>query len=368
MKMFGAILAGGCAFVAVGLLVLWAFAPQVLVLAREGFPASVLTDRGTYAVVKGAEAAALPRDLRPVPGSADARFAQSGGRALLVMQDGALVMERYGNGADRDTRLNSYSLVKSLVGALVLKAVAEGRITGLDVPLRSLLGEDAPDVSLRDVMEMTSGLSLSGEPPKDATEKPVDDADFSPFGAVARLQAFGVEAMMPRLKVEPTLRGTFRYQSVNTALLGRVVAHAYGVPLEEVLSAKIWQPAQASEALWRVTPGDGAVSAWCCLFARPEDWARVGWFLMTNGDGAFLPRDMWRDWLMPEETQPVRYGWQIRHDVLDRPGAAVQGRFAYMAGHKGQRVYMLPERGTLVVRFGEQEQLLHSTLYDVLGD
>lgn len=353
----------------VSLAVLWLgvrlFAPQVLVLAREGFPASVMPTHGSFAPVSGAKDAPLPRAPRPMPAAALARFEAAEGRALLVVRDGAVVLEAYGNGAGPETLLNSYSLVKSLVGALVLKALAEGRIASLDLPLRTWLPE-GPEVSLRAVLEMTSGLSLSGEPPKD--EKPVDDADFSPFGAVARLQAFGVAALMPRLQVDPALRGVFHYQSVNTALLGQVLARVYGQPLEQVLAEQIWQPAGAADAFWRVTPGDGAVSAWCCLYARAEDWARVGLFLMQNRDG-FLPEPLWRAWLMPDFDAgegAVSYGWQIRHDVLDRDGAALRGRFVYMAGHKGQRVYLMPDRATLVVRFGEREQLLHSTLYELL--
>ena len=54
---------------------------------------------------------------------------------------------------------------------------------------------------------------------------------------------------------------------------------------------------------------------------------------------------------------------QVYHNVLDRPGEALQGRFTYMFGSGGQIVYMMPQRKLVVVRFGRQMQLLHSTLY-----
>ena len=41
---------------------------------------------------------------------------------LLALHKGRLVMEHYAPGVTQETRLNSYSMIKSLVGALVLKA------------------------------------------------------------------------------------------------------------------------------------------------------------------------------------------------------------------------------------------------------
>ena len=217
---------------------------------------------------------------------------------------------------------------------------------------------------------MTAGLSLKGEPPKQDVDKPLDDAQFSPFGPVARLHAFGIEAILPRLLIDPDLRGAFHYQSANTALLGAVVENAYGARIEQVLSELIWKPSGAATAYWRANPSTGRASVYCCLYARPIDWLMVGQFLLQNGaDTPFLSDDMWRDWVLPDLSPPERrsgyYGLHIRHNVLDREGASITGPFAYMAGHGGQIVYLLPEQGTMVVRFGARPQLLHSTLYDL---
>ncbi|MGI9407442.1 MAG: hypothetical protein ACR2O4_13810, partial [Hyphomicrobiaceae bacterium] len=58
-------------------------------------------------------------------------------------------------------------------------------------------------------------------------------------------------------------------------------------------------------------------------------------------------------------------GLHIRHDILDRPGEPIQGRFAYMMGQGGQVVYLMPSHDLVVVRFGGRHQKLHSTLYEV---
>ena len=346
-------------------------APQVLVLAREGFPGAVWPASGAFAVVEGARPADPPPGAAP-PAPALDRITKSAGRALLVDRGGTLTVEAYGEGLGRDTRLNSYSLVKSLIGALALRAVADGRIAGLDVPLRDLLGPEAPPVTLGEALTMTSGLAMAPDPPKTAN-RPLDDAGFSPFGPLARLHAYGIEKVMPGLRVDEAARGTFRYQSANTALLGLALERAYGRPLPDLLSGLIWRPAGAADARWRRVPGGEGVSAYCCLYARPLDWLRVGRFLLGNGtpDVPFLPDPLWREFALPDLDPKVRregvYGAHIRHDMLDRPGEAIAGPFAYLMGHGGQMVYLLPDENAVVVRFGERPQLLHSTLYELFA-
>ena len=340
------------------------FAPQVWVLAREGFPAEIWPAEGEFVTVAGGGVGAAG-PFADLPEAAQTRLLESGGRALLVDRGGEM-LAGYGPDIDAETRMNSFSLVKSLVGALVLRAHADGLVPDLDVPLADYLGADAPRATLREALEMRSGLIVGGEPAKS-----VEDAGFSPFGPLARLYAFGLDATMGDLDVDPEAQGSFVYQSVNTALLGAVLEAVYDRPLPEILSEQIWRPAGAAEAYWRAVPETVEVSAYCCLYARPVDWVAVGRFLLDNGSAAdpFLPEDLWHAWLLPQLAPEVRregaYGWHLRHDVLDREGAPVGGAFAYFMGHGGQMLYLMPSEDLVVVRFGEQPQLLHSTLYDL---
>ena len=114
------------------------------------------------------------------------------------------------------------------------------------------------------------------------------------------------------------------------------------------------------------------VTAYCCLFAKPRDWIRVGRYLLDNGTPGepFLPEYLWREFILPDLTVSQRhestYGWHLRHDILDREGERLAGPFAYFMGHGGQMLYILPESDMVVVRFGDRLQLLHSTLYELV--
>ena len=224
-------------------------------------------------------------------------------------------------------------------------------------------------VLLRDIIDLDA--TFAG-PEAKKIDRSAEGAAPPPSGLA--LDRTRIEAVMADLRVDPEMAGEFHYQSANTALLGLMLERVYDMPLPELLSSLIWKPAGAADAWWRRYPAGEGVSAYCCLYARPLDWVRVGRFLLDNGTpgSPFLPEALWRDLLLPDLAPQARrqgvYGDQVRHDVLDRPDAALHGAFAYFSGLDGQTVYFLPAQDAVVVRFGARMQLLHSTLYELFPD
>jgi len=360
-----------------GAAVIMLWAPYLPRLAYEGFPAPTWPASGSFADVAGRPSdppLTSPAAAAPLDPKLRALFDASGAKALLAYETNRLGIEHYADGMDAQTRFNSYSLVKSLVGALVIKAVADQKLSSLDQPVGAVL-PDAGDkafraVSLRAFLEMRSGVlfepggakSLSG-----LGEKDLEAAFANPFGPLARLHMQGLDRVKHRLVTTPAPR--FNYQNINTAILGAVLEKAYGQPLQIILAQQIWKPAGAAPAKWRKHNGDAGVSAYCCLYARARDWVKVGRFLAGNGSAGarFLPAADWNA-LLGRNLSTARlrkgvYGLHVRHDLLDRPGEPLQGAFTYFLGNGGQIVYLMPDKDLVVVRFGDAMQLLHSTLY-----
>lgn len=355
-----------------------AYAPYLPQLVAEGVPPLVGPAVGHFADLAGAGA---PRDLHP---AADARsrplapelaaaFTERKGRALLVFRDGELALEHYADGLGAETRFNSFSMAKSLVGALVYKALAEGKLTSFDQTLGELLPHDEGlrTVTLRQLLEMRSGITFDSEGGKlggvSSTGKE-DDTAPNPFGPLARLHFAGLATIERELSVAPGESHDFSYQNVNTALLGEVLEKVYGRPLADLLDEKLWRPAGAASAHWRRPRPDAPVSAYCCIYATARDWVRIGLFLVENGGTTpFLPVALWRQYLGLDvpitDRSRTHYGTHVWQDVLDRPGQALQGPFTYLMGQGGQTLYLMPEQGVVVYRAGEGIQLLHSTLY-----
>jgi CubicO group peptidase (beta-lactamase class C family) len=355
-----------------------AYAPYLPQLVAEGVPPLIGPGTGHFADLGGAE---TPRDLhpaadaqtRPLVPELAAAFEEKHGKALLVFRDGELALERYAEGLGPETRFNSYSMAKSLVGALIYKALAEGRLTSLDQTLGELLPHDPGlrAVTLRELLEMRSGIAFDAEGEKlggFSSASNEDDTAPNPFGPLARLHFQGLGAIERGLTVAPGDTHAFSYQNVNTALLGEVLETVYGRALADLLDEKLWHPAGASSALWREAAADGPVSAYCCIYATARDWIRVGLFLGENGGATpFLPTPLWRQYLGLDvaiaDRHKTHYGTHVWQDVLDRPGQALQGPFTYLMGQGGQTLYLMPDKGVVVYRAGDDIQLLHSTLY-----
>ncbi len=363
-----------------------AYAPYLPRLLWEGYPAATWPAHGSFAEVDGGSGDALPAARLSVPNEKLASlFANTEGRAILAARDGQLAMEHYAPGITRDTRLNSYSLAKSLIGALTLKAIAEARISAREIPLGSLLSELSGTATGRlplcRFLDMRSGIAFEVGPKKQASGFDLKDFEATKlnlFGPMAQLHMQGLASVEARLVPQDGKsasdacdRGDYSYQNVNTAIIGEVLERAYGKPLQEILGEQIWKPAGAAPAEWRRYGEDLRVTPYCCIYARPMDWLKVAQFLLDNGKpGApFLPEPMWRGLVgldVPElSLRAGHYENFVYHNVLDRTGEPLQGPFAYFFGSRGQAVYLMPKERLAVVRFGSRVQLLHSTLYQV---
>src|SRR5271168_1328750 len=81
---------------------------------------------------------------------------------LLVLKDGAVAFEDYELGVRPETRWISFSMAKSVASTLVGAALQQGLIASLDDPLTRYLpqlkGGAYGDVSVRNVMQMASGV------------------------------------------------------------------------------------------------------------------------------------------------------------------------------------------------------------------
>jgi CubicO group peptidase (beta-lactamase class C family) len=363
-----------------GVICVGAAFPHVLILLREGYPAQKWPSGGDFVEVEGD----VTGKVMPRFKVADGRLgstADSEALALLLGQGPNDILDLYPHELSPETRFNSFSLVKGLMGVLALRAVDEGVFKSLDATIGEmeppLEGLPIASVTLRELIDMRSGISfeangLKGVSGGDASgEKPVEAVPYNPFGPLARLHALGIERMLGEFKVSPMRRGQFEYQNANTAIVGYLLEKAYRRPLATILSEMIWKPAGAMTAHWRSYPDKGMPSAYCCLFATASDWRKVADYLLQNGtaDSPLLSEPMWHYWVGADISADLRrkgvYRSFARYDVLDRPGEPVQGPFLYFLGQNGQIVYFLPSRNAVAVRFGNGMYLLHTGLYEM---
>jgi len=319
----------------------------------------------------GADAAALTR-------AAERLFAVTGRggvpdtRALLAVQRGRLVLERYAEGFSADASFRSWSMAKSVAQALLGILVREGRLS-LDapspVPEWRAKGDPRGAITLRHLLQMTSGLDNG-------------DDGTGPESFVARLffgdlsvDTAAAAAQVPLLHAPGTL---WAYSTGTSQILSGILARELGGGREGVrsfLERELGGPVGATSLLLEFdaagTPLGGGY-AW----ATARDWARLGMLYLRDGvweQRRILP-ESWVDF--SRSVAPARnngtYGahfWVNAEPADDQFQPLRGGIDAFeMSGNAGQFVVIVPDRDLVIVRLGEMQRTTWSQLSDGLSD
>ena len=276
-----------------------------------------------------------------------------GGRntlAVLVMQGGEIVSERYAAPIGPRTRLQGWSMNKSLMASLVGIQVERGAID-LSMPVKEQLlamGTPASDVSnldgaltLEHLITMASGLDF------DERYLPGDDVTEMLYGGVPMWQV----PLAQGHRVAPGQE--FVYSSGDT----NVVSYLWQASLEGEPYAD-WIDREVNQRLGLDNPllepdisGVQVGSSFAYLTAR--DWAKYGqwWLDAWHGRDAVLSSDWQRLAAAPSATADF-YGlsfWLNTH-LRDYPGLP-ENTF-HAGGNSGQFVIVAPDAEIVIVRLG----------------
>ena len=215
-----------------------------------------------------------------IPG-VDATLAAQRIAGLVILQDGKLRFERYGLGFGPNGRWTSFSVAKSFTSTLVGAAIKDGAITSLDDKVSryipDLRGSAYDDVSVRQLLTMTSGVRWN----EDYEDPASDVARFN-----TATPAPGVDATVSYMRHLPRAHppgSVWHYNTGETNLIGVLVSSATKQPLSQYLEAKIWQPAGMAAAATWLKGKTGHEIAGCCLQAATRDFARFGLFVLADG-------------------------------------------------------------------------------------
>ncbi|MDP4025272.1 serine hydrolase [Methylobacterium sp. NEAU 140] len=351
----GAALAAGCAWTAAALIGV----PDPVTLAALAVvePSAVGGWFPSRVVQAPAQARPLPVRPRPIPDRVDWKgrtvpldtvLAATRTNAFLVVQDGALVHEWYRPGRGPATLFPSWSVAKSVVSLLVGAAVARGRLSETD-----RVSDLLPDlrhaavfrqITVRDLLDMTSGIAVpeNYEPSRPLT------------GTAGMYLTRDITAFVrdhADLAFKPGSRG--RYRSIDTEVLGLILARVEGRPLADLLSDQIWKPMGAqADATWNLDRPGGVEKAFCCINATARDFARLGLLVADQGraGGTRIIPARWITRISTPAPHAVD-GWQYSAQWWHAPGGDDADISAI--GVYGQYVYVNRDTGTVIVKLSD---------------
>ena len=266
-------------------------------------------------------------------------------RAVVVIRDGELIAERYGEGFGPDTRLLGWSMTKSVANAIVGRLVDAGELTLGDDDLRPEWREDArAAITIEQLLQMTSGLAF------DETYDPDTDATrmlFTPGSAAA-------DAADQPLRDEPGT--TWHYSSGTTNLLCDLAHEASGLG-PEMARELVFAPLGMTSAVME-PDATGSLVCSSYQYATARDWARFGQWFLQDGvwEGERLLPDGWVEAsTTPVEPATTPYGMQwwlnTGADGQQRMDSVPDDAF-WASGHEGQQVVVVPSEELVLVRLG----------------
>lgn len=286
---------------------------------------------------------------------------------LMVIQDGRVVAERYQYGRQPDMRFRSFSMAKTFTAMLVGIAHGKGLIRSLDDKAADYWPEIAPSAygqtTLRNLLRMSSGVPFR----ELYTWTPDDDIWL--WGRVLFLPENRnrpekiAEYLNTKTTREVEQGQRFKYATIETEILGRVLSRAAGMSITQITQEWLWKPMGAeSEARWLLAGADQGEGTGGSFNATLRDYARFGVLLANDGlrgHAQIIPREFLLD-ATDAARQPAAF--RPRHAT---PGmgygyqtwiAPFKERTFALQGIHGQHIMVQPKSGIVMVQTSVNDQ------------
>jgi CubicO group peptidase (beta-lactamase class C family) len=278
--------------------------------------------------------------------------------ACIVLQDGAVVLEQYGQFGAPDATHALMSVSKPIVGCVAAVLIERG-----DLDPARLLTDYVPELqdsgyrgaTVRHVLDMRSGVRFSEE----YTNPGAEISELARW--VGRSQRsdgespHGLYPYLMTLQAEGPHGGQFHYRSAETDVLGWVCERASGQEMTELLGTLIWQPMGAAHDADLICDGNGRAVHDGGLCATAADVARFGQLLLDGGvapDGEGGTR-------VVVPPQWLRQAWAVDADVRTAFASAPAEAMFPGGWYRNQFWFRPGPHGDVLVCMGIYGQMIH---------
>ena len=300
-------------------------------------------------------------DGKKIAAALDAIFAEpksgphNNTQGVVVVYNGAIIAERYGQGFTPSMPILGWSMTKSVTNALVGILVRQGK---LDIrkpaPVRAwrTRGDPRGRITLDQLLRMSSGLDFTEiyGPHQDVTDMLYGAKSMSDFAEAKKLRA------------EPDHE--WYYSSGTANIVARIIRDTSGGSLAGAYNfarRELFDKLNMCSAV--IEPdASGSFVGSSYMFATPRDWARVGLLFLNDGvwnGERILPGGWVKYSTTPTPLAPRgQYGAHFwlnagaKNKPADRTFPSLPTDMFYMSGFNGQVVAVFPSKKLVVVRLG----------------
>lgn len=280
---------------------------------------------------------------------------------IVVLHKGKIVYENYLGELKPNGQHIVMSITKSFTGTLGAILVHEGVIDD-----KKLVSEYVPelknsawgDATVRQVMDMVVSLDYSEDYADPQADIWAYNFAGSPFPKPQGYQgANSFYEYLTTVKKKNAHQSSFEYKTVNTDVLGWVIARATGKDLAELMSERIWQPLGANYEGYFLVDSVGTPFLGGGLNINLKDMAMFGEMMRNNGQfngNQIVPKAVIDDIKQGGDRQlfstggyPNLQGWSYRNMwwVTHNENQAFMARGVY-----GQAIYIDPTAEMVIAR------------------
>lgn len=270
-----------------------------------------------------------------------------GMRAVVVVQGGRIVAERYADGFSAQSPLLGWSKTKTVTAAIVGTLIRAGRLSLDEDGLRDEWAGDArSEITLADLLSMSSGLEFN--------------EDYGDVTDVTRMLYFEPDMAGFTAGKELAPRGeSFNYSSGTSVLVSRLWQDVFDDPADAWRWPReaLFGPLGMTSAIME-TDANGTFVGSSYLYATARDWARFGLFLVRDGNwlGRQILPEGFVAWMRePAPASDGVYGnghvW-LRGPGGDNESFGLPDDTFWLRGHDGQTTTIIPSLDLVVVRLG----------------
>jgi CubicO group peptidase (beta-lactamase class C family) len=261
-------------------------------------------------------------------------------KGIVVLRHGKLVAEWYFNGDDANTLHDIRSATKSITATLLGIAIDRRMISGVDDSIANYLPTLPHDgkerITIRDLLNMRSGLDADDDDPASPGNETRLDASVDWIKSV-----YAVPLKAPPAK-------TYIYVSINAFLVGVIIENATKMHLDEFARQHLFRPLGINQYKWRRVP-PGRTTGQGNLEITTRDEAALGLLFLQGGryDHREVVSRAWVEQCVASQV-PISavdpyadfygYMWYTKAETVGARSVLVH----FASGNGGNKIYVVP--------------------------
>lgn len=263
-------------------------------------------------------------------------------RAVVVLQGGKLIGERYATGFNAQSPLLGWSMTKSVTNAMIGMMVLDNKLEiKKPAPIDEWKNDDRAKITIDQLLRMASGLAFVEDyaSPSDATNM------------LFRSKGAGEFAMGAKLVAEPD--AVWSYSSGTTNILQEIVRRQFGNHADYLAypHTRLFQKLGMNSAILE-PDASGTYVGSSFMYATARDWAKFGQLYLQDGiwnNERILPEG----WVAYSSREtPHSDGTYAAHFWLAHNDAEFPKDGFMAQGFEGQTVAIIPSQKLVIVRLG----------------